>query len=322
MKLILGSLLVLAGFLVLRVGLLFGHNIEVAKTQANILPAADPRFAEDNPLTKDSDHDGLPDREEVIYGTDPFNPDTDGDGYTDGEEVAAGTDPLDPNDNPKHKIGGISFLSPTANMTDRLLNLGIAGLVDDSGQLNPDQMTTKKFADVITDITNTANYSISGPPIADNDVKISNDNSTAAIEKYLNTVSTVVEEGLFSTSAKNIGGDINSLLGLGNDQNYYLNKYNALKAVAVPSSWKEIHKAALANLFTLANATPGLSDQVINDDPVRASFALNKVQEAFLALNNLLTQATHLAQTQNIPTNDSILNILRAADKPPPVPTP
>ncbi len=35
----------------------------------------------------DSDHDGLSDAEEAIFGTDPNKADTDGDGYTDGAEV-------------------------------------------------------------------------------------------------------------------------------------------------------------------------------------------------------------------------------------------
>jgi hypothetical protein len=43
----------------------------------------------------DSDHDGLPDEVEYVYGTDPNNPDTDGDGISDGAEVAQGTNPLD-----------------------------------------------------------------------------------------------------------------------------------------------------------------------------------------------------------------------------------
>jgi Bacterial TSP3 repeat len=48
----------------------------------------------------DSDHDGLPDWEETLYGTDPHNPDTDGDGTPDGQEVALGRNPLvkGPND--------------------------------------------------------------------------------------------------------------------------------------------------------------------------------------------------------------------------------
>jgi len=42
----------------------------------------------------DSDNDGLYDREEIkVYKTDPLNPDTDGDTYLDGDEVDAGYNP-------------------------------------------------------------------------------------------------------------------------------------------------------------------------------------------------------------------------------------
>ncbi len=45
----------------------------------------------------DRDQDGLTDLDEMrVYGTDPLSPDTDGDGMSDGEEVAAGMDPTDP----------------------------------------------------------------------------------------------------------------------------------------------------------------------------------------------------------------------------------
>ncbi|MFZ4396655.1 MAG: DUF2341 domain-containing protein, partial [Kiritimatiellia bacterium] len=40
-----------------------------------------------NPLSKDTDHDGLFDKQELLYGTDPLNPDSDSDGVLDGEEV-------------------------------------------------------------------------------------------------------------------------------------------------------------------------------------------------------------------------------------------
>lgn len=43
--------------------------------------------------TRDTDGDGLTDRNEQRRGTDPRNPDTDGDGLKDGDEVKAGTNP-------------------------------------------------------------------------------------------------------------------------------------------------------------------------------------------------------------------------------------
>jgi len=48
----------------------------------------------------DSDHDGLPDRQELVLGTDPFHSDTDGDGFGDGEEFAMHTNPDEPTDLP------------------------------------------------------------------------------------------------------------------------------------------------------------------------------------------------------------------------------
>lgn len=42
---------------------------------------------------KDSDQDGLLDKDEITIGTNPFDPDTDGDGYLDGDEVKNGYDP-------------------------------------------------------------------------------------------------------------------------------------------------------------------------------------------------------------------------------------
>ena len=51
-----------------------------------------PSDAED-PTTKDTDGDGLTDKEEADKGTDPKKADTDGDGLTDKEEADKGTDP-------------------------------------------------------------------------------------------------------------------------------------------------------------------------------------------------------------------------------------
>jgi len=57
-------------------------------------------------LPKDSDGDGVPDRQEQLEGTDPFNPDTDGDGLNDFEERVAGTDPVNPDTDGDGMIDG------------------------------------------------------------------------------------------------------------------------------------------------------------------------------------------------------------------------
>ena len=68
-----------------------------------------------NPMTLDSDNDGLSDYvEEFILGTDPFNPDTDGDGLLDGLEDRNGngivdegeTDPLNPDSDGDYLLDG------------------------------------------------------------------------------------------------------------------------------------------------------------------------------------------------------------------------
>jgi len=63
-------------------GLLDGDEVNTYKT---------------NPLLPDTDGDGLLDGEEVVtYKTDPLNPDTDADGLSDGEEIKYNTVPVDP----------------------------------------------------------------------------------------------------------------------------------------------------------------------------------------------------------------------------------
>ncbi len=53
-------------------------------------------FSGEGDDAKDSDGDGLTDKEELKLGTDPYLADTDGDGYNDKLEVDTGHDPLNP----------------------------------------------------------------------------------------------------------------------------------------------------------------------------------------------------------------------------------
>ena len=57
------------------------------------------------PEARDTDGDGLTDKQEEVFGSNPLLPDTDFDGYTDYEEYIAGTDPTDASSYPGVGVG-------------------------------------------------------------------------------------------------------------------------------------------------------------------------------------------------------------------------
>lgn len=76
---------------------------------------------------RDSDGDGLTDRDELYWRTDPENKDSDGDGFIDGEEVLSGHNPL--------VVGPNDWVDKSKNLTQRTVQLALGGVL--AGDLRP-----------------------------------------------------------------------------------------------------------------------------------------------------------------------------------------
>ena len=117
----------LLGALLIGGRFLFSNNDNVYQVSENAALALNSANTSAN---KDSDHDGLKDWEEELWGTDPNNPDTDGDGTPDGEEVKLGRNPAiaGPNDVYTHEITDNSnsqdpqLSEPNQNLTDNVVS--------------------------------------------------------------------------------------------------------------------------------------------------------------------------------------------------------
>jgi len=185
-------------------------------------------------------------------------------------------------------------------------------MINDSGSIDPTGIDQTKMADIMQNINNTATIALIVAPPIDSDLKIINDNSTTTIQKYLNTTTGIIEEGLFSPSNGILQGLSSGGIGIKSDYpSYYQNIYNSLKAIEVPSSWKEIHKSTLTSFLQLSSSFKAM--MTLQEDPVKASFALQQIQSSFLGLTGILNSASRLAKSQNVPT-DSIMQMVQSAN--------
>lgn len=310
LKIILGILLIVAAFLVIRVGSSFYRS---AKTAALISQTVTTPAPEENFLTKDSDGDGLPDRDEIIYATDPYNKDTDGDGYRDGEEVMSGHDPLDSSGNDEIE-GSLAFGNANSlNITQRAAGLALATIIGDDGQIDKSRISDENLDNVTQTTLQEAALSFSVSKISDSDIKIMEDDSPETIKKYINSIGPIIEENIISPNT--VGHGITSITATGLSKDYpefYRKAYESLKIIEVPPSWKELHKSGLILLLKLSDAFDALT--VIDKDPVRAAYAIVMAQDSFLQLGTLLGQVASLAKSQNINTQDTILETLKLGD--------
>lgn len=287
-----GFLVVLAGFLLYRVGTVMKINMG----SANIFSASglSSTLKEDFDST-DSDKDGLTDAEEVFFQTDPFNPDTDGDGFKDGEEIASGCSPVVPR--PGDCVG-VTSAEPT-NLTSMVSNYLAGGLY--TGDLknpgsnpnfdqNIDKIKTQVFLDFEERFAD---------KISILDLKIIDDNSDGSVENYLSGVSAILDKSLLRPPQDQIN-EIKTALNLytisPNQNNVIFSDLSSLFTrvtkdlinLNVPSDWKDLHLRLANSTDRFATIYKFISDPV--SDPIANVLSVEKFITEFSNAQSIINE--------------------------------
>lgn len=310
LKITLGTLLLIAGFLFVRLGLFFKRSVQTATT-ANISSRVAGIDTVD-PSNIDSDSDGIPDNLEAYYRTDPFNPDTDGDGFLDGEEIISGY-------NPARKEGANEQNKQNANATTSLAQRMVVGLY--TGDLVPSQVGENKYEknlDLLALGTIDEVDGLLNPPPASDTSLVITDKSKQSQEEYLVKTASLLEGPFLSsfTEQPYVLSKAANFLAKGEYdksielfRNYYLtysSAYSRLLAVPVPENWVDFHRHLLVIFQKLA--INYLSMTKIADDPFLALTALQDLPTNLLEIDSSLIQNLKiLIQTENLEIPNSPL---------------
>ena len=282
---------------------------------------------------KDSDNDGLRDWEEELFHTDPFNPDTDNDGYLDGEEVNSGHNPLVKAPGDELSLYPLP-LGKKYNLTNKILNETAvqkllssylsqkAEYVENRPEINnPAQFLAQTDPSIIKEMAEKSIYEsydylmgkneehlsdlseIFDISISDEHIKISEDNSKQAIELYVSKITQWLNSDIFFFQNEALQIITNTLKNQGFDNLDRLIKLNdqwidQMKEITVPSSWKELHKQGLGIIILTRNIFISIRDY--ENDPFKAYYAAEKLEELTGTWTNLIKQAIGLAQKQDI----------------------
>jgi len=282
---------------------------------------------------KDSDNDGLADWQEELYRTDPNNPDTDNDGYLDGQEVDLGRNPRveAPAD---ESVFYPLPLGKKYNITQKILNQEAVQNVllsylsqeleylEDHPELNDSNPFSALIDPLITQemakksVEESYDYLL-GPnqeyllelagifeiSISDEQINISQDNSKQAIQFYIYEISQWLNSDIFFLQNEALQMISYALENQEFDNLDKLIKLNdewidQMKEMTVPSSWKEIHKQGLATIILFRNIFISLRD--MENDPFKAYYATEKLEELSYSWTELIKKAINLAQEQGI----------------------
>lgn len=282
----------LGGYLVLKSGKVSAGQLDDILKGNSVNPAVcEPNAGDAN---KDSDNDGLKDWQEIqIYQSDPCKIDSDNDGYLDGEEVTSGYNPIvkAPGDElPGTLPKGARPLPAnlTAALSSMLSQQITTGKIDSftqQGQILSSSELEKypTLQQSIRQITSASDQLFAPDPIDESQIKITDDNSKNAIQKYALAVmkaiypngppsqQTTAEIDILLKAMEN-----NDFTETDTELNDYQTAYQQLLRITVPTKLIDLHIKQLNFFSTIIKIYQNV--KTTNEDPLKTILALQAYQ--------------------------------------------
>ncbi|HAU07622.1 MAG: hypothetical protein UW46_C0002G0033 [Candidatus Yanofskybacteria bacterium GW2011_GWF1_44_227] len=274
-----------------------GSSLDVAPSRNEI----------DMSLETDTDHDGLSNAEESIWGTDFQNPDSDGDGFKDGEEVISGHDPMKK---------GPDDLVESDNITKNFLAMTLASYADGSIKTSdPD------YIDKLSDMTNSiASEVIFNKPRTFN-LKTTSA-STQNSQAYIQAISPNFEKIMIEFYGE--VADLESKLALIESRGFAdqeVNRYfsskskvflditDSIERIIVPTDWKDAHLAILRMSYNLAGVNKTIAGG--DKDPIKAIAGFNGLKTLIDGSSDVINPFIIGAQKLNLKGSSFLEKLVR-----------
>ena len=293
------------------------RSYEATNNSGDLVAASSTSFEAFKEL--DSDHDGLPDWQEALYGTNPKKADTDGDGTPDGEEIKENRDPLKANTAPKGQTPN-DTISPEVIAQDKKT-------IDEYNSLNvTDKFARDMFSQYIATKQDGSNSTLSEtdkqlialnsmPDIqvkkyTESDITIySATNTQVEIKKYIDHVGFVLIETPIKEKIKSgtegliiekvmdsSNGD--SLKNLTPIMNLYGTELALLLKLPVPEEAVSVHLNLINTIGSKIAGLAGMKEMFT--DPLKAVMLLKSYQDGTDNLYSAVFNIIDLANQQRI----------------------
>ncbi len=264
--------------------------------------------------TKDSDHDGLPNWEEALYGTNPYKADTFGLGMTDGEAVARGLIVPKAFTIPSTVATSTSIVASTTvpesgTLTNLFAKNLLANYLTQKALNNGAKLSKQQMSNIVQRAMSQINIlSTQQPPYRTlSQIKVSGSGSVAmrayaaAVQKAFAKHTIKQDKGelvYLQEAAQNPSSASVPLAHVHAIAEIYRDAAASLAQMTVP---KEVAQAnfELVNTYArMANVSDGLAK--VNSDPITAMLALSEYKKGILSFAKAYTDLGNAFQSAGV----------------------